>query len=89
MAGCCGHVGFFCLRAPAGIKREPRADALWLFGSIISLDISRQIIIKEAMAIGTIVPGVFSYGDLLRMKYRDYEKTIVYAKEIKDKQSNG
>lgn len=78
-----GYIKFFCRRAYAGIKREPRINAFWLFGGAVFLDISREIIIKEAMALGTIIPGVFTYGDLLKMKISEYETVLEEANKIK------
>lgn len=80
------HKQFFRIRTPVCLEGYGvRKDMYWLFGSIVLLDFNMKTLIKEAITINQIVPGVFSFSDLLGMNYDDYELVIQEMKRINKK----
>lgn len=84
MEGADQHSGFFRFRSP-GVAATGDPKRPWFVADHFRLiDISRRLLIREALAVCQVFPGAFSQGDLADLFWDDYEFVVEQTREIRD-----
>lgn len=79
---------FFRLRAPIHIENGYGARAFWLIKSVELIDFNIDVLLDEYIAINLIVPGLFTFEEIKKLNFHEYEKVIQKVRKIGEERHN-
>jgi hypothetical protein len=88
MAGKFKYCKFFRFRSPVdrGLKLGDQGGAFWLIESAKYIDLSKEMLYLESIALGMKTQGALTVEYLMKLPYNDYE---FIRKEVEIKIKNG